>query len=185
MIRSFAIFALLFLLGTTAVNAQTCLEDSPFDCPDDTHCTLWSDGCNDCSCNDGDINQQSLCTLKYCPCYEDDSCVAVCKDNDQCTPKPKPEPVGSLNLFDCPEGTRCTRWSDGCNNCNAASEDQPLAACTEMMCPCYNDNTCVPVCWDNSECIPIDKNASGAASATAGTIAVGVTSMLVMGYVSL
>ncbi|CAB9508903.1 expressed unknown protein [Seminavis robusta] len=155
--------------GKEEAGNTSCYEEAPFDCPEDTYCTSWNDGCNECGC--GSPDGAAFCSMMMCPCYDDNSCVPTCNDNDQCVPKATgtasaasdetpdvdndedEEPLPT-HPFDCAAGSTCTEWTDGCNNCRAAGADNALAACTEKYCPCYDDDSCVPVCFDNALCVP-------------------------------
>jgi hypothetical protein len=46
---------------------------------------LWNDGCNECKSYRADIDAAE-CTRMYCKCYDDNSCVPVCRDNGNCVP---------------------------------------------------------------------------------------------------
>jgi len=156
MLRGFLLLTALLQVA----QANTCVEEfSPFDCAGYSVCTQWNDGCNDCGCGEANV---PMCTMKMCPCLEDDSCVPTCKDNPSCVPKqeePVAEPKASTEActdsspFDCPDGTVCTEWNDGCNECGC-NEGADVAFCTYMMCPCLEDNSCVPTCKDNAACVP-------------------------------
>ncbi|CAB9508902.1 expressed unknown protein (Partial), partial [Seminavis robusta] len=143
---------LLAMASALALAAgNTCYEEAPFDCPEDTYCTSWNDGCNECGC--GSPDGAAFCSMMMCPCYNDNSCVPTCNDNDQCVPKAtavaeetpavdsKEGEAGNTCYeeapFDCPEDTYCTSWSDGCNECGCGSPDG-AAFCTLMTCPCYD-----------------------------------------------
>jgi hypothetical protein len=80
---------LIKIIGVATIiglsTAQTCYEQAPFECPEGTYCTRYSDGCNTCECADPDA-ATPFCTLKYCRCYDDDSCVPSCMDNEECMP---------------------------------------------------------------------------------------------------
>lgn len=160
------IVAAFILLKAAAIVDGNCTDDAPFDCPGDTLCTSWSDGCNDCGCNDGAT--EAFCTLMMCPCLDDNSCIPSCNDNDQCVPQNSNGIATSdtASPFLCPEGTSCTIWNDGCNSCRADALSTE-AVCTEMNCPCYEDNSCLPVCNDNDECVPAtSETTTDAAAAT-------------------
>jgi len=170
MIKSFALLTTLFVLSF----GKTCTEDqkSLFTCAEDTHCSEWSDGCNNCDCNG--------CTRMLCGCYTDNSCLPKCLSNNSCESRTVSDETSSdltrsytdlnsptldtdLNsstllyscikksLFDCPgEDTLCKNWSDGCNICRCDGENP--TSCTEMYCDCYDDKSCVPSCLDNDRC---------------------------------
>ncbi|CAB9522860.1 expressed unknown protein [Seminavis robusta] len=53
--------------------------------------------------------------------------------------------------FDCTDGTYCTRWYDGCNQCACDSPDG-FVLCTERYCGCLSDQSCIPSCNDNDQC---------------------------------
>ena len=68
-------------LATTTIRAEasTTMQSCPhpFTCPGDSTCNTWTDGCNTCDCVNG-------CSQKFCKCYEDNTCVPKCLDNEQC-----------------------------------------------------------------------------------------------------
>ena len=66
--------------SSTSTSAYKC--KSPFTCLDGGTCTQWSDGCNGCSCT----KFGGSCTEMYCSCYDTNSCVPQCIDNDNCVP---------------------------------------------------------------------------------------------------
>jgi hypothetical protein len=137
--------SLLLVLAMQSASAQ---QPPSFDCPTGAICTEFTDGCNTCSSPDGNT-AAAACTEMFCECYNDDSCVPQCLDNDQCVPIDATPP----SLFECPEGTVCTEYTDGCNSCTAPNGDLSMAGCTEMWCECYDNNSCVPQCMDNEECV--------------------------------
>lgn len=55
--------------------------------------------------------------------------------------------------FNCPGNSVCREFTDGCNSCRAPDGNTALAGCTEMYCLCYDDDSCVPECTDNPQCV--------------------------------
>ena len=83
-------------VSSTLTTSTSPKCDNPFTCSDGGTCTQWSDGCNLCGCSEGDV----FCTKMYCSCYETNTCVPKCNDNDKCTIKgfgPVP-PVNASSL---------------------------------------------------------------------------------------
>ena len=152
------VFVNMFVGVATEESTVTAIPqcNSPFSCTDGGACTRWTDGCNECKCSE----DGAACTEQFCECYTTNSCVPQCRDNDKCIrtiddghviPMSSTTPI-ALNCnapFICSDGSTCTHWTDGCNQCHC-SEDGIV--CTERFCDCYKTNSCVPLCQDNGEC---------------------------------
>lgn len=68
--------------------------------------------------------------------------------------------------FKCPKGEYCTDWDDGCNRCECAWDDDDLfefVKCEEEYCSCYRDDSCVPVCTSNDNCVAKSPSSFGKA----------------------
>lgn len=85
----------LVSMNSMVANAQdwgqeegfVCEDGAPFDCPIGTHCSDWTDGCNDCICNWKDKSIPAMCSIRVCSCYDDNTCLPVCHDNPECVPR--------------------------------------------------------------------------------------------------
>lgn len=53
----------------------------------------------------------------------------------------------------CPAGTTCKEWHDGCNKCWGDYVANFVAACSKKACPCQKDDSCIPKCEDNDQCV--------------------------------
>jgi len=107
------------------LKAPKCLDDEELGegkCPKD--CMNWFDGCNICTCIDGEIE---MCTEMACTPEQ--------MEKPRCTDE-KPDDI-------CPMD--CVEWFDGCNTCSC--ENGKLGACTEMFCEVKEE----PRCTDNEK----------------------------------